>query len=203
MPVRSSVSTGSRRSAGTPHTASTIRLSPKRIWQKSSATRGNRRSRTRPWTRQNGTLARLSRGVGDHRHPGCPAQVAPLGARLTGPRRGPEAARRDGHEDLAQVAKSGDRSGETGRGSATLTPAANGPGCRSIHVPLQGEEVGELGAWVDVYFHDRVHPLAPPPVGLIVRQVLLGLLEIVGLEVAEEGEAVAEDRVVADASGAQ
>src|SRR5215217_5146087 len=70
---------------------------------------------------------------------------------------------------------------------------------RSIHVPLQGKEVGEVGGRVYVYFHDRVHPLAPPLICLAVRQVLLGLLDVVRLEVPEEGEAIAEDGVVADA----
>src|SRR5919112_563486 len=58
---------------------------------------------------------------------------------------------------------------------------------------------GEVGGRVYVYFHDRVHPLAPPLICLAVRQVLLGLLDVVRLEVPEEGEGIAEDGVVADA----
>ena len=60
----------------------------------------------------------------------------------------------------------------------------------SIHVPLQGEDVGEVGSGVDVYFHDRVHPLTPPLIRLAVRQALPGLLDVVRLEVPEEGEAI-------------
>ena len=64
---------------------------------------------------------------------------------------------------------------------------------------MQGEEVGKVGSGVDVYFHDGVHPLAPPLVGIAVRQVFPGLVDVVGLEVAEEGESVTEDGIVADA----
>src|SRR5688572_12660584 len=81
----------------------------------------------------------------------------------------------------------------------TVGGVARRPGDRSVHVPLQGEEVREVGGGVDVYFHYGVHPFAPQLVGLAVRQVLPGFLDVVGLEVAEEGEAVAEDGVVADA----
>jgi hypothetical protein len=160
--VRSSASAGSRRSTSIPRTASTIRTSPKRTWQKSSATRGSHRSWVHPWNRQNGTLARPSCEFGDHGHPGGTAQAEPYRARLTRHRRGLAAARGGRHEELTRSAEDGDRSRKTGRGPAAWVLAARQPGVRSIHVPLEGEEVGKLRGGVDVYFHDRVHPLAPP-----------------------------------------
>ena len=65
-------------------------------------------------------------------------------------------------------------------------------------MPLQWKYVGEVGVRVDLHFHDRRHPFTPALVYLAPAQVIDGLLKIVRFEVAEEREAVAEDRVVAD-----